>query len=317
MSEPSAYSGPPIICVVGPTASGKSSLAIRLACFFDGEVLSADSMQIYKGMDIGTGKVSKDEQIVPHHGLDLISPNEAYSAALFQAYARHCFADIAQRNKRCILAGGTGFYVRAALDDYHFPAGEQCDNPLRQKYQDFAKTQGIDALWDLLKQADPQSAQCIPPKDVKRVIRALELLDQEKSYAQQKEKLKALPQLIPAHFIGLAVEPALLNERIDRRVDAMFEQGLVAEVEGLLNSGFREGITAPSAIGYKEVVAALDGQISLEEAKERIKIATHRYAKRQRTWFRKDKRITWLDANDADIEALAKRAELVIMKAES
>ncbi len=292
----------PVICVVGPTASGKSALAQSLGEALDGEVVSADSMQIYKGMDIGTGKVLPSERRVPHFGLDLIDPGEAFSAALFQAYARRCFSEISERGKQPLLCGGTGFYVRAAIDDYRFPAGEQVGNAIRDKWRGFLAENGAEALWEKLQAADPQSAALIPVGDTKRVIRAFELLDQGTSYAAQKEALASIPQLIPAVFLGIAVDPARLRERIDRRVDAMMDAGLLDEVESLLAAGFRDGLTAPQAIGYKELVAYLDGEMTLEAACEAIKCATHRYAKRQRTWFRKDKRIHWLDGDRLNID---------------
>ena len=299
---------PFVVVVVGPTASGKTDVAQTIALQVSGEVVSADSMQIYRGMDIGTGKLPVDERLVPHHGFDLVDPGEPYSAALFQEYARSCFAKIQERGNTPVLCGGTGFYVRAAIDDYRFPEGEQVGNPIRDEYNEFARVNGPQALWDLLNEKDPESAQIIPPADTKRVVRAFELLHDGTSYAQQKAKLASIPQMIPARFIGLQVDPEILRQRIDRRVDAMFDSGFIDEVRALLDKGFRDGITAPQAIGYKEVVAALDGQISMDEAREKMKVATHRYAKRQRTWFRKDKRIMWLDADSGNTDALAQQA---------
>ena len=298
----------PAVCVVGSTASGKTDLAQALALELGGEVISADSMQIYRGMDIGTGKLPASERLVPHHGFDLVDPGEPFSAALFQNYARDRFRAIDARGNRCVLAGGTGFYVRAAVDDYDFPAGEQVGNPVRERYQALAREQGAEALWKLLAARDEASASVIPPADVKRVVRAFELLEEGTTYAEQRAKLAHIPQLVPAVFFGMAVDPDVLCARIDARVDAMVETGLVAEVEGLLDRGFREGVTAPQAIGYKEIVEALDGFISLDEAVERIKLATRRYAKRQRTWFRKDARIRWLDATSRDIPSLVEEA---------
>lgn len=305
-------SGTSVIAVVGPTASGKTDLALRIALAKGGEVVSADSMQVYRGMDIGTGKIPVAEQTVPHFGLDLVEPGEPYSAALFQSYARRCFKDIHARGKRAILCGGTGFYVRAAIDGYEFPKGEQVGNSIRDTYHAFAQANGTQALWEALNKADPESAAIIPPADVKRVIRAFELLEDGASYAQQRERLSSIPQVVPCVFLGLKVEPDILRRRIDQRVDAMFEAGLVEEVRSLLDGGFRQGITAPQAIGYKEVVAALDGEITLDEAKERIKVSTRRYAKRQRTWFRKDSRIIWLDADSGELEELERQALAVI-----
>ena len=305
--EPFALASP-VVCVVGPTASGKTALAQALALALDGEVVSADSMQIYRGMDIGTGKLAPNERLVPHHGFDLVDPGEPYSAALFQDYARACFRDIDARGKRAVLCGGTGLYVRAAIDAYEFPQGEQVGNAVRERYARIAREQGARVLWELLRERDPRSAAIVPPADVKRVVRAFELLEDGTSLAEQRAKLASIPQLVPALFVGLAVDPAVLNERIDARVDAMLETGLVDEVKRLLQSGFRRGVTAPQAIGYKEIVAALDGETTIEEAAERIKTATHRYAKRQRTWFRKDNRIQWIDVRDRDVESLTDEA---------
>ena len=299
----------PVICVVGPTASGKTDVAQLLAQNLGGEVVSADSMQIYRGMDIGTGKLPEEERLVPHFGFDLVNPGEPYSAAVYQQYARECFSDIDKRRKRALLVGGTGLYVRAAIDAYDFPKGEQVDNPVREKWTAYYEDNGADELWERLRERDPESASVIHPNNVRRVIRAFELLEEGTTYAIQKENLASIPQAVPAKFIGLAVDPEILNKRIEQRVDNMIECGLVCEVERLLDKGFRQGITAPQAIGYKEIVSALDGDISLDEAIVQIKTATRRYAKRQRTWFHKDTRITWIDADSGNAEAVATQAQ--------
>ena len=302
----------PVICVVGPTASGKTDVAQRLAQHLGGEVVSADSMQVYRGMDIGTGKLPTAERAVPHHGFDLVDPGESFSAALFQRYARDCFRGIDARGRRSVLCGGTGFYVRAAIDGYEFPEGEQVGNPVRARWTAFAQANGAQALWEQLRAADAESAAVIPPADVKRVVRAFELLADGTTYARQKERLAHVPQVVPAVFLGLAVDADVLRARIDARVDAMVAGGLVDEVRGLLAAGFRDGITAPQAIGYKEIVEALDGRCTLADAVERIKVATHRYAKRQRTWFRKDARIHWLCADSGDTDALVAEARALL-----
>lgn len=307
----------PVICIVGPTASGKSELAQCVAERVDGEVVSADSMQVYHGMDIGTGKVLPADRRVPHHGFDLVEPGEPFSAALFQSYARTCFSEIDARGKQSVLCGGTGFYVRAAIDCYEFPAGEQVDNPIRERYAAYERENGAHALWELLAQRDRESAEIISENDVKRVIRAFELLEDGTSYARQKEALAHIEAYVDTVMIGLSVDPEVLVERIDKRVDRMFEEGLVEEVRSLLNKGLRSGITSPQAIGYKEIVSAIDGEISFDEAKEAIKVATRRYAKRQRTWFRKDKRIWWIDANVLDMDAMTESALDFVSSAES
>ncbi len=294
----------PVLCVVGPTASGKTALAQALAEELRGEVISADSMQIYRGMDIGTGKIYPQDRTVPYHGLDICDPGEPYSAALFQGYARSIFAQVDKKGSRSVLCGGTGLYVKAAIDCFDFPKGEQCENPVRNHYTQVLDTLGNLGLWNLLHEQDPASAEIIHPNNTRRVIRAFELLDQGKSYAKVHAQLAHIPLALPAFQIGLQVDPAILNARIDARVDAMVEEGLIDEVKALLNQGFREGICAPQAIGYKEIVAALEGEITLDQAIEQIKIASHRYAKRQRTWFKKDKRIYWISADSPNVEQM-------------
>ena len=304
----------PVIAIVGPTASGKSAVGQLIAERLNGAVVSADSMQIYRGMDIGTGKVPRAERTVPYFGIDLVEPGEPFSASLFQAYARNAFEEIDGCGMNSLLVGGTGFYVRAAIDAYEFPAGEQVDNGVRDEATSFAETYGAEALWKRLADVDPRSAAAIHPNNVRRVVRAFEMLAEGTSYADQLERLAALPQAVPAVLYGLAVSRETLNGRIERRVDAMLAEGLVEEVESLLQNGFRDGVTAPQAIGYKEIVRALDGSCSLEEAVADIKQATRRYAKRQRTWFRKDARIVWMDAEDGDAERIA--GEILVNLAE-
>lgn len=295
----------PVIVIVGPTASGKSDLAQEVARRVRGIVLSADSMQVYRGMDIGTGKVSADEMVVPHAGLDLVEPGQPYSAALFQEYGRGVIDGARSLGKQVIVCGGTGFYVRALIDDFRFPAGEQVNNDIRDRYSRFLACYGAHALWEELRRVDPASADDVHENDTKRVIRAFELLSEGTSYHEQRQAFSHIDQFYAARFFGLAVDPAILNRKIDCRIDAMVERGLVHEVESLLARGFRGALTASQAIGYKEIVAYLEGHCTLEQAVEQVKISTHRYAKRQRTWFRKDGRIAWLDANEFDARALA------------
>lgn len=297
----------PVITIVGPTASGKTDVAQQVALTVNGAVISADSMQIYRGMDIGTGKLPVSERQVPHYGFDLLDPGEPYSAALFQDYGRSCIEMLDDQGTPAVLCGGTGLYVRAVIDDYQFPTGEQVDNPVRDRYTAYAQAHGNEALWRLLQERDPESAAVVHPNNVRRVVRAFELLEEGGSYARQKEQLASIPPYLPAVQFGLAVDPAVLNERINRRVEAMMDQGLLDEVQQLLARGFRQGVTAPQAIGYKEIVEALEGRCPLSDAVEAIKQATRRYAKRQRTWFRRDQRIFWLDATDPQPERLAEQ----------
>lgn len=295
-----------VVAILGPTASGKSDLAQLVALELGGEVVSADSMQVYKGMDIGTAKIRPDELLVPHHLIDILEPGRPFSAQLFQQLSRSCFENISSRGKVPVLCGGTGLYVQSALEDMRFPKGSQTENPVRLKYELLAKEHGSQYVWDILHDIDSQSAALIHPNNVRRTIRALEMHEQGISYASQVDGMKCLPEVVPSIRFGLVRDPKLLAERIERRVDLMFERGLVAEVERLLQGGFRNALTAPQAIGYKEIVAALDGEIEMGEAVDLIKTATRRYAKRQRTWLRRDSRLIPLDADSADKDSLVK-----------
>lgn len=293
-----------VVSIVGPTASGKSALAQSVALELDGEVVSADSMQIYRFMDIGTAKLKPEERLVKHHLLDIVDPGQSYSAQQFQDQARAAFRDITTRDKVPVLSGGTGFYVQAALEDMRFPEGEQDDNPLRAYYEDLQAQQGNKALWKVLNDKDPAAAALIHPNNFKRVIRALEMFEEGVSYADQVKNIKSLPEVVPSIRFFLKVDPLILAERINARVDMMREEGLVEEVEALMARGFEEALTAPKAIGYKEIIAYEQGRISLDEAFRQIKTATRRYAKRQRSWFRRDKRLIPLDADDLSADQM-------------
>ena len=273
----------PIIAILGPTASGKSEVAQKVALKLKGEVVSADSMQIYRYMNIGTAKLSPAERIVPHHLIDILDPGEPFSAQLFQQLSRKAF------------------------EDMRFPKGEQIHNPVREKYELLAQEQGNQAVWNVLYKLDPSSANLIHANNVRRVIRALEMYDQGISYAEQVKNIRTLPEVVPSIRFGLKRDPLLLAQRINNRVDSMIEQGLVDEVSQLLSNGFRSALTAPQAIGYKEIVSYLDGKCSLEEAINQIKTATRRYAKRQRTWLRRDSRLIMLDADTLTIGQIVDR----------
>lgn len=295
------------LCVVieGPTASGKSDVAQQVALQLNGEVVSADSMQVYKGMNIGTAKLAKSQRLVPHHLIDILDPGEPFSAQLFQTSGRNAIKEIGSRSRVPILCGGTGLYVQAVLEDMQFPKGDQEHNPIREYYEKVAQEKGNEVVWNILKEKDPISASLIHVNNVRRVIRALEMYHQGISYADQVKNIKCLPEIVPSLRFGLQRDPKKLAERINVRVDAMVEQGLVQEVKDLLNAGFRSALTAPQAIGYKEIVSYLDGSSSLGEAIESIKTATRRYAKRQRTWLRRDSRITMLDADSLTLDQIA------------
>lgn len=292
----------PLVAIVGPTASGKSALAERIACELKTSVISVDAMQVYRGMDIGTAKVPVEERACPLLMVDVADVGEDYSVKLFQQDARACVNDLLAEGKVPILCGGTGLYLNAVTCDMRFPAG-QMGGAQRRAYEEQLATEGADALYALLKQRDPQSAQIIHPNNARRVIRALEMLDEGTSYAQHHAGLKQLTPLYDVRIWGIEVERAELHRRINARVDQMFEQGLVEEVKELRAHGLAQSHTASQAIGYKEVLEALDGSISMDEACETIKTRTRRYAKRQISWFKHDKRVRWIDASERDAAA--------------
>ncbi|MGL6228260.1 MAG: tRNA (adenosine(37)-N6)-dimethylallyltransferase MiaA [Culicoidibacterales bacterium] len=273
-----------VVVVVGPTASGKSQLAIEIAQQFDGEVISGDSMQVYQGMDIGTAKVTQSEMAgVVHHLIDICEPTQNYSVAQFQHDVRALIQNIQARGKLPIIAGGTGLYIQAVLMDYHFD--QQRDTSVREQLIAQHQTTDNQTLHQLLVAADPKTASEIHPNNRQRVIRALEMVQtgQKKSEVQQAQTL-----LYDARIIGLDVPRELLNDRINLRVDLMREQGLLAEVEGLYRSNLL-GETASKAIGYQEFYPYFAGEISADFAFEQVKAHSRRYAKRQMTWFKNQK----------------------------
>lgn len=289
------------IAVVGPTAIGKSQLAQLLAQHFDTDVLSADSMQIYRGLDIGTAKLPVHQREVYHAGLDLVEPDEPYSVALFQQYAREHIDKHRAQGELSVICGGTGLYLRAALEDFSFAAGAQRENQSRETYTSYAASHGPQALHDLLAARDSASAALIHPHNVRRVIRALELCDQNRAYASSSGGFSEYQPYYRQATIGLTCPRPQLYERINHRVDEMFDQGLEQEVRTLVNSGaLDEGSTAAQAIGYKELIRYLRGQCTLDEARTQIKQASRRYAKRQLTWFRRYSHIQWFDVAEHD-----------------
>jgi tRNA dimethylallyltransferase len=293
----------PVIAIVGPTASGKSELAQRVALRLGGEIISADSMQIYRGLNIGTAKLSPQEMQVTHHLIDIVDPGEAFSAQQYQSMARTCISALQSQQIVPILCGGTGLYVQATLEDMKFPKGEY-RSEYRLHLESLAEDKGRDYLWDMLKAIDPDSAQVIHPHNTRRVVRALEMAKEGTSYAIQSKNIKTLDEVIPSLRFALKVDPAILHERINARVDKMIEKGLVEEVKALLNSGFKDALTASEAIGYKEILSYLKGEYTLDQAIEQIKTATRRYAKRQRSWFKRDKNIQWLDTETLSLDEM-------------
>lgn len=283
-----------VVCIVGPTASGKTSLADALAQELASSVVSIDAMQVYKGMDIGTAKTPLSERPVPLLMVDVAPVDEDYSVKLFQRDARTCIDELRADHKLPVLCGGTGLYLNAVIDCMDFPAGSQADER-RSKYVAFAAQEGPDALYDLLLQKDPQSAKLIHPHNVRRVIRALELHDEGSSYARTHEGLHRRKPYYDALIFGIRRKRDELYRRINQRVDLMFEQGLLDEVKSLLDRGLASTLTARQAIGYKELIDYLEGRCSLDEARETIAQRTRRYAKRQISWFEHDQRVSWLD----------------------
>ena len=291
----------PIISITGPTAVGKSALADRLAQRWGSEVLSADAMQVYRGMDIGTAKTPVPDRLAPLRLIDLVDVSEPYSAAQFQVDARAEIERLRAEDKPVFLCGGTGLYLRAALDDMRFPKGEVNDER-RARYNRLASELGPMGLHDMLAQRDPKSAEIIHPNNLKRVVRALEMCDEGTSYADQAAGFSCPVPFYEHVSYALTMDRGRLYERIDARVDAMMEQGLLGEVESLLTQGARESLTSMQAIGYKELISYLDGDCSMEEAVSLIKQRSRRYAKRQISWCRRDARTRWIDMDEMDID---------------
>ncbi|MCQ2752053.1 MAG: tRNA (adenosine(37)-N6)-dimethylallyltransferase MiaA [Coriobacteriales bacterium] len=297
----------PLLVVFGPTASGKSALAEGLAQLSNFEIISCDSMQVYKGMNIGTAKVDLCHTNAKYHCLDICEPNDTYSAALFQSDSRYAIEKISKSNNRALLCGGTFFYIRACINDMDLVPGEQKNNPIRQKYESYLKENGPYGLYDLLKEKDSLSASYIHPNNSKRVIRALEMLEYGQSYSERAQNFKEIKTIYDCIKIALDVDVEILNKRINERVDQMFNDGLVEEVKNLVADGFKDSLTSSAAIGYKEVIDYFDGLCTLDEAKEQIKLGSRRYAKRQRSWMRSESELEYFDANKGiDDELLSK-----------
>ena len=287
-----------IVVICGPTASGKTALSIALAKAFNGEVVSADSMQIYRRMDIGTAKPTKQEMDgVPHHMLDVAEPGEAYSVSRYVEEATACVEDILARGKLPIICGGTGLYIDGLIrgTDYQ-PAGT--DNGIREQLEGEWEAQGAEEMMARLAAVDPDSAARLHLSDKRRILRALEVyLATGETITVHNARTKEIPPRYEAIMIGLNTEPRqILYDRIDRRVGVMLEQGLLQEVQSLLEDGLLEG-TAAQAIGYKELLAYFRGEMTLETAADLIRQKSRNYAKRQLTWFRRDERVKWIVYN--------------------
>jgi tRNA dimethylallyltransferase len=289
--------GEPVIAVVGPTAAGKSGLAVALARALGGEVINADSMQVYRGMDIGTAKLTLAErQGVPHHLLDLWDVRQAANVADYQRLARATIAGLGARGRVPILAGGSGLYVRAALEDLSFPG---TDPEARARLEDELAETGPAALHTRLAAADPAAAAAILPSNGRRIVRALEVI--ELTGRPFSANLPDYAAAVPARQLGLQLPRDELDRRIELRVDQMWASGFEKEVRHLEQQGLREGLTASRALGYQQLLRHLAGQATLDQARDETVRATRRFARRQESWFRRDPRITWLDATAPDL----------------
>lgn len=285
-----------LICITGPTATGKTRLGVDLSLELEGEVISCDSMQVYRGMDIGTAKATEEEMRgVPHHMLDVVSPKESYSVGRYVQEAGAWAEDIARRGKMPVVVGGTGLYMDSLVRGIDF-AESPGDDSLRRELEGIGRSRGGEALLDMLKEFDPEAAACIHPNNLKRIIRAIEIYRLTgKTITRHDEESRLRPDAFEAVRIVLSFEDReKLYERIDRRVDIMMERGLLEEVRALLEGGLSRESTAMAAIGYKELAEYLDGECSLEDAVQRIKQGSRRYAKRQLTWFRRYGDAKWI-----------------------
>ena len=306
-----------ILCIVGPTASGKSALALKLAKDLDGEIISCDSMQIYRRMDIGTAKPTLEEMAqIRHHIIDVAEPDESFSCADYVKLADAAIRDCAKRGKLPIVCGGTGLYLDSLLRgaDFEETAG---DEKIREELFAFAEREGAHALYEELSRIDPESAQAIHENNVKRVVRAIEIY---RVCGVPKSELDRRSRLVDDRFdatvIGLRyADRDKLYSRIEKRVDIMMYEGLLAETKALLSEGvFEKNTTAAQAIGYKELLAYITGDEELDAAVERLKMATRRYAKRQMTWFSAKAYVSWIDADEKTFEEIVNCAKKLFSK---
>ena len=297
----------PLIVLTGPTAVGKTSLSISLAKAVNGEIISADSMQVYKGMDIGSAKIRKEEmQGVTHYLVDILEPEEEFHIVKFQELAKAAMEEIYAKGKIPILVGGTGFYIQAVTRDIDFTQAEQ-ETSYREELEQLAKEKGTEYLHEKLREVDPKSAENIHANNVKRVIRALEFYHQNGtpiSEHNEEQKQQTSPYNL-AYFVLIAPRE-ILYERIDRRVDQMMEEGLLEEVKSLRERGCHRGMVSMQGLVYKEILAYLEGEYPLEEAVRILKRDTRHFAKRQLTWFRREQDVIWVDKeqfhwNEAEI----------------
>jgi tRNA dimethylallyltransferase len=300
-----------LVAIVGPTATGKSRLALDLCQNFNGEIISADSRQVYRYMDIGTAKPTREEQAsVPHHLIDVVDPDEDFSLALYQEKALKAFEDIRHRGRTPFLVGGSGLYVWALLEGWRIPPVPP--NPaLRQELETRARVEGSEKLYNELKEMDPAAAERIDPRNVRRVIRALEVCLRGTPFS----KLQVKKPFFDSVIIGLTTDRASLYRRIDARVDSMIERGLVAEVESLVAKGYGFDLPSMSGLGYKQIGMYLQGKVDLPTAIQQIKSDTHRLARHQYNWFRlNDRRINWFELGENTTQAIHRFVQGFVVK---
>lgn len=288
-----------LLVLIGPTAVGKTKLSIELAKKYNAEIISGDSMQVYKGMDIGTAKIRTEEMDgITHHLLDIKEPEESFSVAEFQLLVRKKITEIHKRGKLPMLVGGTGLYIQSVIYDYQF-SDNSSDDAFRKELEKKAQKFGNEFVHNMLKQMDPNSAERIHPNNVRRVIRAIEVFHITGKTAGEYQEEQEQELLYNVALIGLTMDRDKLYERINMRVDLMIKDGLLEEVKGLYDQGLRE-VQSIQAIGYKELYDYWDGKVSLEEAIENLKQNSRRYAKRQLTWFRNKMDVTWFDMTEVN-----------------
>ena len=283
----------PVFVILGPTAVGKTELSLDLAQLIDAEIINADSMQLYRGMDIGTAKLPIDQRRgIPHHMLDILDVTELANVSDYQVRGRQVIQEIQARGKRVVIVGGSGLFIQALLEDMQFPPG---DPLVRTRLEQETEELGLAAMYAKLMDFDPEAGAKVNPANARRVIRALEVI--EVTGQAPVTSLVALPIVVPSIRVGLLRERPELDARITMRVAQMWDQGFVDEVHALIAAGLREGVTARKALGYAQILAALDGEFTLEQAPERTVIATRQFARRQDSWFGRDASIIWRDAN--------------------
>ena len=291
-----------LVVIAGATATGKSALSVALAESIDAEIINADSMQVYRGMDIGTAKITVDERRgIRHHMLDALDVNQDATVAWYQSAARAAIDEIHSRGKNVVMVGGTGLYIKAVIDELNFP---DTDPMVRHTLNKEAEELGIDAMFERLEKLDPAAALAIDRANLRRIIRALEVIEITGEPFTANLPRQESVRYPHAQQFGLVMNREDLSERIDVRVNAMFEQGLVTEVERLIEAGLLQGRTAQRALGYSQVVAYLQNELSLDAAIEETKRATRQYARRQETWFSRDSRIKWISTRQNRLETI-------------